>query len=291
MKNRSALLLFVIVFCASCSGGGGVGANGPASLDGIEEGSGVALDISRTDEISRIVSNVIGNVQTAFSSVDSVNGTKSLSPQQPMEKSGDISGLADKGLKSYQNEFMVNLCKNGTSGRVYDLSLTGAYGSATIDGSENAAMDGEDKSVLTLNLEGSFFDYLNSAYSASGSRILVKGQASMEGSSTVEKGMTWICDMWTKEGSSGREYSQSESIRLYGVFSLSGSVGAAMSFDFTNTMSTKYSEPVSHGDTWVYAEPTHDIDFSGSAKFKSGGKEISCTISEYLGSMKIACQQ
>lgn len=155
---------------------------------------------------------------------------------------------------------MQKVCNGEKYSKDVNVKLTSSGGSAAFTG----VIEAEKESgglVASLNMDGVF-----SNYGLSGG-IYITGSAHKKSDVTLTEGLDYLCsqsgqnlDEFVITGSSSDEYS--------GEFSISGKIGAAVTFSYTVSadISTESETEVTN------------IAVNGTAEFKSNDKTVTCTI-------------
>lgn len=265
MKKIPFILSLLLVVGCSGGGGGGGGSGGttepPTDVSAVAEGTGPALDVSNSSEVRFAVLKTIKMAEDGFSRVD-------------QDQSSEVSkGISPEKSSNSPSEELVKLCKDGQVTKDYtNVVVAGSSGKATINGKAFMKKTSDDGASGDINLSAVLDNFSTSVYvSPTGNlgAFTMNGSVVKETKTTITKGMKGLCDtvarVETSPSASDSSYNQTSKDHITGALSLSGGVAAAITFDYSNEFT------ISNDGQFSFA-------VSGNATFKSGGKQISCTI-------------
>lgn len=244
--KKMLMVLVVTLLSVGCSGGGGDG-GANTSIGEVTEGTGPTLDISKTTDAAKYVDSVITAVQNGFDMADNQTASGDATKGMMSKSTGSESEIFSKicAGNSYSKEISVTL-----------KSLSG--GTAQFTGNISASPSGSDGLLASIDLSSEFKDY-------GAGLIKFSGNTKKSGSGGFTKGIKVLCSGQVTaetqiEGSSSETYS--------GALSISGEIGAAISYKYTTA----------NDFTSLSEGGLQNIKIEGTAEFKSGGKVVTCTI-------------
>lgn len=255
--KRTLMFLFVVLSVAACGSGG---SDGPAAAD-VDEGTGASVDVSNSSTVEGHLKTIIGIVDDSFdtaqsnsSSTSSSNPTVSSTSGGSSPSSSMVIGAAFEGEEGALKGSSTGICVTNNYSKDINKTLNGTKGTAVFTGNASAEKIGSDQLTMSADIKGVFNGYQR--YSSS---YTLTGTTNMEGGGEITKGLSALC---SSLNTSGLELSVTA--RYFGSISISGAIGAAMSYDFDVT------ENASGGKETITVE--------GTAQFKSNDKTVNCTV-------------
>lgn len=245
--NNKILVALGWLFFVACGGGSG---NGTPPVSEVEEGTGPTLDITRTSDVESYVKTILEGLENSFDSAEDGNTSQSSSviPMALIVKSAS------------QNSDIDQICNNGGYSRDINVTLNGYNGgTATVTGDVNATRQGDTVSG-SLDLDGIFENYSIT------SSLYLTGTAHADADEAITQGLNYICS--NLQNPSSFVFEGSGSANYSGAFTVSGSIGGAISFNYT--VAVDLSSESDNGYS--------NISVNGTAEVSSGGNAITCSV-------------